>query len=149
MENEAPAGRVRCRVLFICVGNSCRSQFAEALSRHLAADVIEPASAGLSPLGRIAEPTRTVAAELGLPLDGQASKGFSAADLDRADLIVNLTGMPGRAVFETETPVVDWNVDDPYGEEPAVYRRIAAEIEARVLHLAAELRPKRIPSAAG
>ena len=43
--------RRRKRVLFICVGNSCRSPMAEALARHLAADVIEPQSAGISPLG--------------------------------------------------------------------------------------------------
>ena len=140
MAHEAPVERTRRRVLYICVGNSCRSQFAEAFSRQLAADVIEPASAGLYPFGRIAETTQSVGREFGLSFDGQWSKGFSDADLSRADLIVNLSGIPEGSALETETPVVDWEVDDPYGEDLAVYRRIAAEIEGKVRRLAAEFR---------
>ena len=59
MEPEAK----RKRVLFVCVGNTCRSQMAEALARHLAAEVIEPSSAGISPFGRIVDTTRRVLLE--------------------------------------------------------------------------------------
>lgn len=149
MGNEVQPGPARRRVLFVCVGNSCRSQFAEAFSRSLAADVLEPSSAGLSPLGRIAESTRAVGKELGLSFDGQSSKSLSAADLDWADLIVNLSGVPARASFRTEKPVVDWDVDDPYGEELVIYRRIAREIEERVRQLAAQLRCERAHSGLG
>jgi arsenate reductase len=140
MAAEATPAPALRRVLFVCIGNSCRSQLAEGFARKLAADVIAPASAGLSPLGRIADSTRAIANEFGISLDGQSSKGFDAADLQAADLIVNLTGIPARALFETEKPVVTWDVDDPYGEELAVYRQIAAEIEARIRELAGELR---------
>lgn len=149
MAGESAPERVRRRVLFICVGNSCRSQLAEAFSRHLASDVIDPFSAGLSPLGRIAQATQAVGQEFGLSFDGQSSKGFTEEDLDRADLIVNLTGIPARAAFETEKPVVDWDVDDPYGEDVEVYRRIAEEIEQRVCELAAEFRSPGAASASG
>lgn len=140
MGAEKAAKPPRRRVVFICVGNSCRSQFAEAFARKIAPDVIDPSSAGLSPFGRIAEPTISVGAEFGLSFDGQSSKGFRPEDLARADLIVNMTGIDSPGLFETTRPVVDWNVADPFGEDPAVYRRIAAEIEARVLLLAAEIR---------
>jgi arsenate reductase len=135
----APAP-VRRRVLFVCIGNSCRSQLAEGFARKLAPDVIAPASAGLSPLGRIADSTRAIANEFGISLDGQSSKGFDAADLQAADLVVNLTGIPSRGLFATEKPVITWDVEDPYGEELAVYRRVAAEIEGRIRELAGELR---------
>jgi arsenate reductase (thioredoxin) len=140
MGNEVLTGSVRRRVLFVCIGNSCRSQFAEAIARHLAADVIEPSSAGLYALGRISEGTEAVGKEMGLSFDGQSSKPLRAADFDRADLIVNLSGIPARSAFVTEKPVVDWDVDDPYGEELAIYRRIASEIQQKVRQLAEEFR---------
>jgi len=49
----------RTKVLFLCIGNACRSQMAEAIARHLAADVIEGSSAGLAPFGDI--PVTTIA----------------------------------------------------------------------------------------
>jgi arsenate reductase len=149
METEPGDSPKRRRVLFVCVGNACRSQFAEALSRQLAADIIEPASAGLYPLGYIAETTLAVGQELGLSFEGQTSKRLSAGHFEWAELIVNLTGIPTPTAFETEKPVMDWSVDDPYGGELEEYRRTAAEIEARILDLAAGFRTERAHSSAG
>jgi arsenate reductase (thioredoxin) len=132
------------RVLFVCIGNSCRSQMAEALARSLAADVIEPSSAGLSPLGIIAAPTRQVLLERGVSIDGQHSKGFSETSLTSADLIINMTGIPGPALFGTlHANVVDWEIDDPYGEEIAVYQQVCDEIEEKIRELAQTLRKNR------
>jgi arsenate reductase len=140
MADEKSMKPPRRRVIFICVGNSCRSQFAEAFARKLARDVIDPSSAGLWPFGRIAEPTIRVGAEFGLSFDGQSSKGFRPEDLARADLIVNLTGIDSPDLFPTTRPVVTWKVEDPFDEDDDVYRRIAAEIGAKVEELATELR---------
>lgn len=140
MAAEKSAATPRRRVIFICVGNACRSQLAEAFARKIAPDVIEPSSAGLSPFGRIAEPTVSVGAEFGLSFDRQYSKGYRPEDLARADLIVNMTGIDSSGLFKTTRPVVAWDVDDPFGEDLAVYRRIAAQIESQVLLLAAEFR---------
>jgi arsenate reductase len=130
------------RVLFICVGNACRSQMAEALARHHAADIIDPASAGLSPMGQIPDATRQVLLERGVTIEGQRSKGTSEADVAAMQLIVNLTGIPGKALFRQglNAPVEDWDVGDPYGEDIAVFRRTCDEIENRMLELAARLR---------
>lgn len=130
------------RVLFVCVGNACRSQMAEALARHHAADVIEPFSAGISPLGSIAEGTRQVLLERGISVGEQRSKGPSEADVDAADLIVNMTGIPGKALFQPALPLEDWDVGDPYGEDLAVFRTICDEIEVKVLDLAERLRAR-------
>lgn len=132
--------RGRQRVLFVCIGNSCRSQLAEAFARKLAADVIEPSSAGLSPFGRIAEPTMAIGVEFGLSFDGQFSKGLETVDLAQSDLVVNMTGMPGRGLFGTAKRVVDWEVGDPFGEDLGVYRQIAEEIEEKIRALALQFR---------
>jgi arsenate reductase (thioredoxin) len=130
------------RVLFVCVGNACRSQMAEALARHHASDVIEPTSAGISPLGIIVDETRKVLLERGIRMPGQTSKGTSETDVQAAQLIVNLTGIHGPALFKDTLAarVEDWEVTDPYGDDMQVYRRVCDEIEARVIDLAARLR---------
>jgi protein-tyrosine-phosphatase len=115
---------------------------AEALARHHASDVIEAASAGISPLGAIPDATRKVLLERGVPMDGHRSKGTRETDLASIQLIVNLTGIPGAALFREDlgVPIEDWDVGDPYGEDLAVYRVICEEIEVRILDLAARLR---------
>ena len=130
------------KILFVCVGNSCRSQMAEALARYHASDVIEPSSAGISPLGTIADPTRQVLLERGVLMQGHSSKGTTETNVKAAELIVNLTGIHGKALFRENlsAAVVDWEVTDPYGDDIEVYRRVCDEIEALVIELAARLR---------
>jgi len=127
------------KILFVCIGNTCRSQMAEALARHSASDVIEAASAGLSPFGKIVGPTRKTLLERGIRVDGQHSKGLREVEPNSFDLIVNMTGMPGRALFPG-AKVVDWDIADPYGEDMLLYRQICDEIEEHLDKLAASLR---------
>ena len=72
-------------------------------------------------------------------MDGQWSKGLREVAPEKADLVVNMSGMPGPALFPNAR-VVDWDVSDPYGEDMGVYREICDEIEERVNTLAEELR---------
>ncbi len=115
---------------------------AEALARELAGDVIEPSSAGISPYGSIVQSTRKILLERGIPLDGQRSKGLGEAGPLFADLVINMTGIPGLALFP-DSRVEDWNVTDPYGDELGAYREVCDEIEARVKELGARLRTGR------
>jgi arsenate reductase len=137
--NSPVAPREKFHVLFVCIGNSCRSPMAEAVARQLASDIIEPSSAGLAPLGHIAERTIATLSANGHSAGGLFSKRLSPKAIDDADLIVNLSGLaidclPGRVKVE------EWPVEDPYGAGPATYQRILEEIEGRVLTLAARLR---------
>jgi arsenate reductase len=130
------------RILFVCIGNSCRSQMAEALARHLAADVIEAASAGVTPLGQVS-PTSLRALEVrGVRADGQFSKSIGETSQFNPELIVNLSGIPGKSLFPF-AEVVDWEVEDPYGEELETHMRICDDIEARVKELAKRLRKRK------
>ncbi|MGH9775004.1 MAG: low molecular weight phosphatase family protein [Candidatus Acidiferrales bacterium] len=126
-------------MLFVCLGNSCRSPMAEALARHLAADVMEPSSAGISPLGHVAEETRKVLAERGVSAAGLVSKGLVKQILNSTDLIVNMSGIPSESIFQSRR-AIDWDVQDPYGEDLELYRQICDDIEKRVAALAKDLR---------
>jgi protein-tyrosine-phosphatase len=131
----------RTKVLFLCVGNACRSQMAEAIAKHVAADVIEPSSAGLVPFGVITGPTLAVLAEHGFSAAGQHSKPLVPEALSAADLVVNMTGQSGSAIFTGPRPALeDWDVGDPFGFNVAIYRQIRDQIEGLVEDLARRLR---------
>lgn len=128
------------RVLFVCVGNACRSPMAEAIARHKASDIIEPSSAGLYPLGRVAELTEQTLLANGYPVDDISSKPLTRVAIADADLIINLAGVPLDRIFGPLPNLEVWDVEDPYGADSATYQRILEEIESRVLSLADRLR---------
>jgi arsenate reductase (thioredoxin) len=131
----------RVKVLFLCVGNSCRSQMAEAIARHKAADIIEPSSAGLAPLGEVAPATLKVLDEAGISAAGQSSKPVRPEELAAVDLVINITGRPAAAIFRNPAPPVeDWDVQDPFSLDLKIYREIRDEIDARIQDLAQRLR---------
>lgn len=114
---------------------------AEAIAKNVAADVIEPSSAGLVPFGEITGPTLAVLTEHGFSAEGQQSKPLLPEELFAADLVVNMTGRSGAALFTEPTPPLeDWDVGDPFGFNLTVYRQIRDQIEARVEDLARRLR---------
>jgi arsenate reductase len=125
------------RVLFVCVGNTCRSLMAEALARHLAPDVIAASSAGVAPLGYVCPSTRAVLDEIGVSSAGQESKPLLAIDVATAHLLINMSGRP---LSLPETAVEDWPVADPFGQNLAAYRNARDEIERRITDLAKRLR---------
>ena len=130
----------KTKVLFICLGNSCRSPMAEAIARHRYADLMESSSAGLMALGVIASPTTAVLAERGVPSAGLASKPLTEPLRRSADLIINMSGRPGSWMSRAGGPKVeDWDVGDPYGSDLDVYREICDDIESRLKDLALRL----------
>src|SRR5580704_9513703 len=127
------------KVLFVCMGNCVRSQMAEAIARHESSDIIEPESAGVSPLGFIDNTTQRVLRERGISFEGQFSKGLRTHTLKTPDLVVNMSGIPGASLFAGKA-FEDWQIQDPFGEGIATHRRICYDIEARIKDLAARLR---------
>lgn len=131
----------KVKVLFVCMGNCVRSQMAEAIARRDAADIIDPESAGIHPLGFIDPTAKAVLAERNFSVDGQFSKGLHSPGLTAPDLVVNMSGLPGKTHFRHQ-PVEDWNVEDPFGENMETHRRICDDIQRRVAGLAQYLRAK-------
>jgi len=132
-------------VLFVCVGNCVRSQMAESIARHIAADIIVAESAGLRPLGFIDKTAQAVLAERGMSVDGQFSKGLHSHSLAKPDLTINMSGVPGESLFHGR-PFEDWKIADPFGESMELHRRICDDIEARIRKLAGRLRSESMNS---
>ena len=123
----------------MCIGNSCRSQMAEAFARAYGSDVLEVRSAGLSPATLIAPLTKQVLAEHNLTIDDHFPKGMDFAATEHFDILVNMSGtpvsVPGARVF-------DWPVEDPIGKSEDVYRAVAGQIERLVMRLILDLRAR-------
>jgi len=133
----------RTKVLFLCIGNACRSQMAEAIAKQVASDVIDPSSAGLVAFGEITGPTLAVLSEHGISADGQHSKTLRSEDVSGTELLINMTGRTSDSIFDAPSvPSEDWDVGDPFGLHLSVYRKIRDQIEARVEDLARRLREK-------
>jgi arsenate reductase (thioredoxin) len=123
------------QVLFICVGNSCRSIMAEALARHRFGDELTAASAGLQPLGWVAPETLTVLAEVGAPTAGLYSKGLEEVDLPAYRLLVNLTdySLAFRIPPSLQNRLLHRPVLDPYGGPLEVYRQARDAVQRLLL----------------
>ncbi len=101
-------------MLFLCTGNSCRSQVAEAWTRHLKADVVEPYSAGTHPRGL--DPLAVKAmAEVGLDISGQPAKTLADVEHVPFDYVVTVCRDAHEAcpVFPGHAKVVHVGFDDP------------------------------------
>ena len=128
----------RKRVLFVCIGNSCRSQMAEGFARAYGADVVVPASAGLFPAGGIAPDTKRAMLEKNIDIRDHFPKTIKHLSRARFDLAVNMSG--------TEIPpdvapqIVQWDVPDPVSFSYERHCEVRDEIERRVMTLVLELR---------
>ena len=128
------------KVAFLCVHNSCRSQIAEALGLHLAADVFESYSAGTELKDRInPDAVRLIKAlhHIDMEAEGQHSKLLS--DLPPVDVVVTMG-------CNVQCPVLpckwkeDWGLDDPTGQADQVFMETIRRIEEKVLILREKLR---------
>jgi arsenate reductase (thioredoxin) len=130
----------RRKVLFICMGNACRSPMAESIARRDAADVIEACSAGLSPLGFVPVLTTQTLTANGYSIASLDSTPITRAMWDTADMVINMSGVPKQRAFMDCGKVEDWDVQDPYGTDPVLYQTIYEDIQRRVAQLAERLR---------
>lgn len=142
----------RFRVMFICIGNACRSPMAEAIARRDADDIIECCSAGLYPLGDLTDLTEETLIANGCSTEGLCSKPVTVKALVKADVIVNLSGLQLERIFngqfgfnkrpacEIGANIEEWDVRDPYGGDAEIYQQTFREIERRVRKLAERLR---------
>jgi protein-tyrosine-phosphatase len=113
------------KILFICLGNSCRSIMAEALTRHFCGNRWWVASAGINPLGWVAPETLAVLAELDVSTAGLRSKGLGEFNLTDFHLLVNLSEHALRTsiTHEASANLIQRPVSDPFGGSLADYRR--------------------------
>ena len=116
------------RVLFICVGNTCRSQMAEGWARHLG---LEAASAGTSagPGSSVAANAVVVMGEKGIDISHQQPSLVDDVDHTTFDKVFSM----GCGVLCPDIPLDgDWELDDPVGKILDEYRKTRDAIEAQV-----------------
>ena len=132
----------KLRVLFLCTGNSCRSQMAEGWARHLKGDIIEAYSAGIETHGLNPQAAR-VMAEAGVDISGHYSKHADALKGIDFDYVVTVCDRAREScpLFSGKAKVVHVGFADPphlaqdaKTEEEALngYRRVRDEIKAFV-----------------
>ena len=122
--SDSPA---KIKVLFLCTGNSCRSQMAEGWARHLKGDAIDAYSAGVEPHGMNAHAVR-VMREAGVDISGHRSKHVDELAGVAFDYVVTVCGHANETcpVFRGKTKVVHVGFDDP----PQLAKNAASEEEA-------------------
>ena len=132
----------KLKILFLCTGNSCRSQMAEGWCRYLKGDCIEPYSAGIETHGLNPNAVK-VMAEAGVDISGHKSKHIDEFKDTQLDFVITVCGHANEhcPIFPGKTKVIYVGFDDPpklakeAQSEQAVlngYRRVRDEIKAFV-----------------
>jgi arsenate reductase len=142
----------KLKILFLCTGNSCRSQMAEGWAGHLKSDVIEPYSAGIETHGLNPNAVK-VMAEAGVDISGHHSKHLNEfKDID-FDYVITVCDNAHEScpMFPRKTKVIHVGFDDPprlakeaktEEETLNIYRRVRDEIKAFVEKLPDNIRRK-------
>jgi arsenate reductase len=127
---------VKKRVLFLCTGNSARSQMAEGLLRHNAGDRFEVFSAGTHPKGMHPRSIE-VMREVGIDISAQRSKDVTSYANEKFDYVITVCDRAKQEcpVFPGAEPV-HWGFDDPADaredKQLAIFRRVRDEIQQRL-----------------
>lgn len=133
------------KILFLCTGNSCRSQMAEGWAHHLKGDVIEPYSAGIETHGLNPDAVR-VMSEVGVDISSHRSKKVEDLSGVEFDYVITVCGHAYETcpVFPGKTKVIHVGFDDPpklavgaktEEQRLAPYRRVRDEIREFVERL--------------
>lgn len=144
----SPRRSRRRRVLFLCTGNSARSQIAEALLDHMSAGTVEAASAGSHPKPLHPNAVR-VLKKRGIDISANRTKHLDEFRSQRFDMVITLCDRVREVCpeFSSHPELVHWSVPDPALEGPTArasypaFEGTAAELERRIsflLHLLGE-----------
>ncbi len=130
---------MKIKVMFLCTGNSCRSQMAEGLAREIGRSVLEPSSAGLMAAG-VHPKAIAVMKEIGIDISGQNSKAIDERLLKSMDQVVTLCDNAAEACPMTPEKIkrLHWPINDPVkarGTEAEImqdFRRARDEIKEKI-----------------
>lgn len=144
------ASKPTMRVLFLCTGNSARSQMAEAILRHLSKGAVEVHSAGTKPRSVNPHAVRAIRELFGLDISGQRSKHLSEFTGERFDYVITLCDRAREEcpIFPDDPERIHWSFSDPAEVEGeaarhAAFRRTASELATRIRYLLALIERKQ------
>jgi len=136
------AGKSMINILYLCTGNSCRSQIAEGWTRQLGGEQVEVQSAGIEAHGKNPRAI-SIMQEAGIDISGQESTIVTARMLDLADVVVTVCGHADELcpALPPSVKKVHWPLSDPAkatGTESEImneFRATRTEVERRVREL--------------
>jgi arsenate reductase len=132
------------KVAFVCVHNSCRSQIAEALGRHLAADVFESYSAGTETKPQINQDAVRLMKQLyGIDME-KTQRSKLIDELPPVDIVVTM-GCNVDCPYLPCKRRTDWGLDDPSGKSDESFIEVIQEIERRIIDLRDEIVAEAAP----
>lgn len=129
------------RILFLCTGNSCRSQMAEGFAKKMLLKNMEIFSAGLEPKG-VHPMAIKVMQEVGIDISKQESKNISEISLDKINIVITLCGDAAERcpIFPGKVERIHWALEDPAKakgseEEIAiVFRKVRDNIKSCIIN---------------
>jgi len=130
---------LKTKLLFLCTGNSCRSQIAEGLLRHLASDKYDVFSAGVKP-SRVHPMSILVMEEMGIDIRGQESSDVNEYLESGIDIVISVCDHAAQTcpTFPGEVQRIHWSVKDPFHgwdiDESKLpdYRATREDLKARI-----------------
>ena len=126
-------------ILFVCIGNSQRSQMAEAYFNHFANGTARAISAGTRPATKVDSRAIAIMAEEGLDLSSKTPKPLTDKMVQQADLVITLGSGVSQSCSLNLGNSEDWEMDDPLGYPIEKLRPLRDEIKSRVLRLIHDL----------
>ena len=130
------------KVAFICVHNSCRSQIAEALGKHLAGDVFESYSAGTEVKPRINQDAVRLMKEIyGIDMEANGQYSKLISEIPDPDIAISM-GCNVKCPFIGRPFDDNWGLQDPTGQNDETFKIVIKEIEADIINLNNNLKNK-------
>ncbi len=130
-------------VLFVCVGNSARSQMAEAFFDSLAPKGWKAFSAGTRPADRISSKTIEIMREVGIYLDDKKPRLLTRDMVDGAEKIITMGCLDDAScpafLVKDKSKIEDWKLRDPRGLSIEEYRVVRDEIKKRIQDLISKI----------
>ena len=129
-------------VLFLCVHNAGRSQIGAGWMRHLAGEEIQVYSAGSSPAEQINPVAVEAMSEIGIDIKTQQPKKWTDEIVREVDVIISM-GCGDTCPVYPGKRYIDWEIEDPAGQEIEMIRIVRDQIKQHVQELIVELLPKK------
>ncbi|MBI1909440.1 MAG: arsenate reductase ArsC [Deltaproteobacteria bacterium] len=118
-------------ILFICVGNACRSQMAEGFARAYGPEDLIVYSAGSNPAGFVAREAVEFMEEKGIDISKHYSKGVSNIPIKEFDVAVTMGCGDYCPAVKTKT-IIHWQIPDPFGRSQEFFREVGDDLETKV-----------------
>lgn len=129
------------KVAFICVHNSCRSQIAEALGKHLASDVFESYSAGTELKPQINQDAVRLMKEIyGIDME-QTQRSKLLSDIPPVDIVITM-GCNVECPFLPCKHREDWGLDDPTGKSDEEFKNTIVQIARKINKLKEDMKSR-------